>query len=162
MGAEKGKQSRTGPTDIEVALEEWDLQLTNQEHLERDLAMAQSLHRAVRNDRATITLFQQGRHELELIVNRPCESLVWRQALQIFVPAAASIRHWCVSSSDSCDGAARSARSKHQCSRTDGSPSPSASVISPLGLQQCAVLQSKVTQRVETGGAVQPEWYYEN
>lgn len=55
----KGKQPRLGPSDIEVALEEWDRELGNQEQLEIDIAMARSLDRAVRDDGAAITLFQQ-------------------------------------------------------------------------------------------------------
>ncbi|OKP07400.1 hypothetical protein PENSUB_5989 [Penicillium subrubescens] len=59
MATRKGKQPRLGPSDLEVALEEWDRQLINQEDLEKDFAMACSLDRAVRDDGATITLFQQ-------------------------------------------------------------------------------------------------------
>ncbi|KAJ5355118.1 uncharacterized protein N7496_012330 [Penicillium cataractarum] len=59
MSTTKGKQPRLGPSDIEVALEEWDQELGNQEQLEIDIAMARSLDRAVRDDGAAITLFQQ-------------------------------------------------------------------------------------------------------
>jgi hypothetical protein len=76
MGTSKGKQPKMGPTDVEIALEEWDRELANQEHLERDLAMAHSLDRAVRDDGATITLFQQEEararadHQLALRIAR--------------------------------------------------------------------------------------------
>lgn len=59
MDSSKGKQPRLGPTDIEVALEEWGRELINQEHLEKNIAMAHSLDRAVYDDGAAITLFQQ-------------------------------------------------------------------------------------------------------
>lgn len=59
MDKTKGKQPNRGPSDIELALEQWDRELSAQEQLEMDFAMAKSLDTAVRDDGYIITMFQQ-------------------------------------------------------------------------------------------------------